>query len=103
MRFQGPFTCLNVSLLVLILGRLLKSKYYNRPPVITYLLIPFLPVLLTIPLSFYEYELSVFVSILIDKVGVGFLTAGAILLGIQGFILLSILFYGVQSFTRETP
>ena len=103
MRFQGPFTCLNVSLLVLILGRLLKSKYYNRPPVITYLLIPFLPVLLTIPLSLYEYELSILVSILIDKVGVGFLTAGAILLGIQGFILLSILFYGVQSFTRETP
>jgi len=92
-----------VSVLVLILGRLLKSKYYNRPPVITYLLIPFLPVLLTIPLSLYEYELSVFVSILIDKVGLGFLTAGAILLGTQGLILLSILFYGVQSFTNEKP
>ncbi len=102
MRLQGPFTCLNVSLLVLILGRMLGSRYYTRPPLITYLLIPFLPVLFTIPISLYQYELSILVSILIDKVGLGFVTAGLALVGIQGIILLSILFYGVQSFTRET-
>ncbi len=101
MRLQGPFTCLNVSLLVLILGRLLKSKYYTRPPLISYLSIPFLPVLFTVPISLYEYEFSILVSILIDKVGLGFLTAGATLLGIQGIILVAILFFGVQSFTRE--
>lgn len=102
MRVQNPFTCLNVCVLALILGRMLRSKYYTRPPFITYLLIPFLPVLFTIPISLYQYELSILVSILIDKVGLSLLIAGAALLGIQGIILLSILFYGVQSFTPKT-
>ncbi|GAB4364536.1 MAG: hypothetical protein Kow009_01290 [Spirochaetales bacterium] len=101
MRLQKPFTCLNVFLLVLILGRLLRSKYYTRPPLAMYLLVPFLPVLFTVPLSLFEYELSVIVSILIDKAGLGFLTAGATLLGIEGILMLAILFYGVQAFTRE--
>ncbi|MCX7786754.1 MAG: hypothetical protein N2442_03545 [Spirochaetes bacterium] len=102
MRLQGPFICLNISVLVLILGRMLHSKYYTRPPLITYLSIPFLPVLFTIGISLLQYELSILISILIDKVELGFVTAGIVLLGFQGIFLLAILFYGVQSFTRET-
>ncbi|HOV37697.1 MAG TPA: hypothetical protein PLG79_03165 [Spirochaetales bacterium] len=101
MRLCGPFFCLNFSLLAFVFGRNLRSRYIAHPPAVTYILLPFLPFLMKILLSLYEYETSILAVLLIDKTEFGFYTAAAILMGVQGILLIGILLYGLHGFVQE--
>jgi hypothetical protein len=84
-----------------VFGRNLRSRYISHPPAVTYILLPFLPFLMKILLSFYEYETSILAVLLIDKTEFGFYTAAAILMGVQGILLIGILLYGLHGFVQE--